>query len=612
MKKNSFKITPIRAAVIGATLLAVNGVAVAAPVSTTLEFVCPFPLIGNQNIIAQISADIPEVVDVSKTNEVGPIHITTVNIIPDKARVGLGLVDATKITGTATAINNIHAISEDRPLVAVLDIEPTDVPTVAGPFNVLANGNAPVVTVDESHIGPVSITVDDLILNLVNLKSNGQVAPAPIGEFEADCSLVEGQDNTLVTLEVISDDIIVVPDPADIHVDVQTVDFGTVKMGDPAVTQTITITNEGDLDLTIYSASLSGAGAASFIENNSCTTVTKGSSCTIEVTYLASEAGTQNAILSIASNDTDESMIAVSLTGTADLEVPQNIEVNPSSIDFGTITLPSTPKTETITISNTGGEALTVSEVTVTGSYFIAGSDNCTGAIISPESSCTTNITFTPVEGTSEGTVTISSDDEDDSTIVIPLTGTGKDDTLPPIIFDVDYTLAGETYIAASRATVPLSGDISASLDAISGNLTGNMTLNPTSGKFEIIQGWKKYLATAKIEFETVKDVEGTLIDGKLVATSSAYIKLPKVTKTLFGWINWKIGGGKNCRTSEPVTFNIRTIDGEKFEPLIGGNVVGTYTLPKLENCGPLTGILNLKMAGPGNTINLNLAPNFK
>ena len=604
MKKNNFKINPIRAAVIGATLLAANGVAVAAPVSTTLEFVCPFPLIGDQTIIAQVSADIPEVVDVSETNAVGPIHIYTDNIVPENARLGLGLVGATRITGTATAKNTIHSVSEIRPLVAVLDLEPTDVPTESGPFNLLADGDAPIVTVDETHVGEVSITVDDLVLNLVNYTSTGAIAPAPIGEFEADCTLVPGQDNTLVTLEVVNGGIIIPPnDPADIHVDVESIDFGTVKMGDPAVTKIITITNEGDDDLLINSVDFAlGSDDASFIQNHACTTIVKDASCTVEVTYLAAEAGTKNATVEIKSNDEDESTVSVTLTGKADLDVPAVLEVNTNAIDFGTIAT-GTDKTETITISNTGGEALTVSTVDISGTEFAAGND-CVGAIISPDSSCSTDVTYTSIEGPSAGTVTVSSDAGDAN---IALTGLGE--TTEEYKFILDYTLAGTSYIAASRATIPLTGDIHAELGASSGDLTGGMALNPTSGKFEIIKGWSKYLATAQIQFEPVGGLEGSLVDGKLVATTSAYIKLPKVTKTRFGWINWTIGGGANCRTSEPVTFNISTIDGEAFSPLLGGKVVGEYTLPKLKNCGPLTAILNLKMAGPGNKIDLNLVP---
>jgi len=609
MNKSTFKINPIRAAVIGATLLAANGAAMATTVSTSLEFICPFPLIGDQNIIAQISGDFPEIVDISKTNAVGPIHIDTVNIIPDKARQGLAFVDATTITGTATSYNSIHAVAEDLDLTTVLTIEPTTIPTdESGPFNVLADGDAPIVYVNESHVGPVSITVDDLVMDLRNLKADGSVAPAPVGEFIADCTLAEGQDNTLVTLEVVNGPG-TTDEPADIHIvgEVAALDFGSMQLGQSA-TKTITITNAGDLDLGINAISISGTGAAAFTETNTCTTISGGSTCTIEVTYTASEAGAQSASLTIESTDQDEPLVSVALTATAQVELTPEIDVNVTSIDFGTIDA-GTSKTETITITNTGGAALTVSGIDVTGSEFTKTSDTC--SIIAAGSSCNTQINYTSVVGISSGTATITSDDEGDSSIAIPLSGTGKEIEEEKLIVHADLSVDGDTYIAASKATMPLSGNISADIDILSGNLTGDLLLNPTVGKFEVISGWSRYLATAQVEFEPVDSVEGTLIDGKLIATTSAYIKLPKVTKTLFGLVNWPIGGGKNCRTKEPVSFNITSVDGEHFEALLGGNVTGNYTLPKLENCGPLTSILNLKMAGPDNKISLSLVPSF-
>jgi hypothetical protein len=77
----------------------------------------------------------------------------------------------------------------------------------------------------------------------------------------------------------------------------------------------------------------------------------------------------------------------------------------------------------------------------------------------------------------------------------------------------------------------------------------------------------------------------------------------------MFGLINWPIGGGANCRTVEPVTFTVTSPEGEPFDALLGGRVIGTYDLPKLENCGALTSILSLKLKGKGNTIDLTMTP---
>ena len=179
------------------------------------------------------------------------------------------------------------------------------------------------------------------------------------------------------------------------------------------------------------------------------------------------------------------------------------------------------------------------------------------------------------------------------------------------MIIPVALDVAGSTYIAANHGTVPLSGVIQSEFNLTQGSFTGDLNLDPTAGSFEIIQGWKRYQATAQIEFEPVGETVGTLVDGVLVATSQAYVKLPKVTKTLFGLVDWKIGGGAECRTKEPVTFTITSADGEYFDALSGGEVTGTYTMSALENCGVLTSILSSKLAGPGNTISLSLTPNL-
>ena len=57
----------------------------------------------------------------------------------------------------------------------------------------------------------------------------------------------------------------------------------------------------------------------------------------------------------------------------------------------------SAPQTETVT--NTGTANLTISTVTVGGTNagdFATSADTCTGATVTPNSTCTVNVTFTP------------------------------------------------------------------------------------------------------------------------------------------------------------------------------------------------------------------------
>ena len=621
MKATNFKLNPIRVAVIGAALMATNGAAIAAPVTKTIDFLCPFPIIGDQLVSAQISADFPEVLELDENGEVvlPSIYVDTVNTIAEKGKLGLSLVDAEKVTGTATSINTFHTAAGDIDNTTLLTIVPTTVPTdTPGTFDVPANGNSPAQTFDTSHEGIVTLSVDDLVMDLTNYKANGQIATAPVGQFVADCALAEGADNVLVSFEVGGGTPPPPPEiPADIEVNPSSVEFGVLQLGQ-TVTKTVTISNVGELPLTITNIS---SDNSAFLVDTSCDVIEGLSTCDLTVTYIASEEGLQNGTLVIASTDEDEASVEVALSGTGELEVFPEIEVTQTALDFGEIDA-GTSAAQTITINNVGGAALTISGLEVSGSEFVKTADNC--STVNAGESCSAEVTYTSTVGASTGSVEITSDDADEPSTIVTLSGTGKEEPVDPCVVNPDaeecqepptpgvklnFDVNGSSYIAANHGTIPLEGVITNNFDLLAGTFTGELLLNPTQGSFEIIQGWKQYQATAQIEFEPVGQTTGTLIDGKLTAISSAYVKLPKVTKTMFGFINWKIGGGSDCRTKEPVQFTVNSLEGERFNPLVGGQVTGSYTMPALENCGLLTSILSSKMKGAGNTIELNMLP---
>ncbi len=605
MNSNTRFLSPLRLVIASAALVAASHSVMAAPITKTLEMICPFPLIGDQTILAGITVDYPDQVILADNPVLGPIQVDVITTVPDKARQGLAFVDATLVTGTAQSINTFHTVVGDIDNTSLLTLAPTEIPSgESGSFDVPASGLAPAVEFNASHVGMVSLTVDDLILHMKNYKENGQVAPAPVGEFDADCTVIAGQDTTLTTFEVVGDGPIIIDTPADIDVLTTQLDFGALQLGQSA-TQTFSITNIGDLALGINSISIAGINGAAFGETNTCTTLSGGASCNVNVTFTASEEGAQTATLVIASTDEDEPSVSIALSATAQVELLPEISVTPTSINFDTINV-GTSASQTISITNTGGAALTVSGVAVSGSEFVKSSDNC--SLITAGGSCDIEIIYNAILGSSSGALTITSDDQQQPNLVIPLAGTGKEED-GGFVLEIPLDVQGTTYLAASGGTMPLSGTILSQLNLSTGEFTGDMQLNPTSGSFEVIKGWSRYLATATVEFESVGETVGSLLDGKLVATSTAYIKVPKVTKTLFGLVDWPIGGGDNCRTKTPVTFTVSSPSDQPFDAIEGGLVTGSYTLPKLENCGLLTSILNLKMAGEGNLINLQMTP---
>ncbi|HVC47537.1 MAG TPA: choice-of-anchor D domain-containing protein [Terracidiphilus sp.] len=79
----------------------------------------------------------------------------------------------------------------------------------------------------------------------------------------------------------------------------------------------------------------------------------------------------------------------------------------PTSLSFGDQTYGTTSAAQTVTLTNTGGVALTPTSVSATGDF--AQTDNCTGATLAANASCTIQVTFTPTAtGTRTGTLTVN------------------------------------------------------------------------------------------------------------------------------------------------------------------------------------------------------------
>src|SRR5437899_2331883 len=87
-------------------------------------------------------------------------------------------------------------------------------------------------------------------------------------------------------------------------------------------------------------------------------------SCTISVTFTPQAAGTRSASLVIADNATGSPHSAA--LSAAVVAVAQ-ISVSPSSLSFGNQNLQSSSAIQTITLSNTGTAALSITSIAVSG-----------------------------------------------------------------------------------------------------------------------------------------------------------------------------------------------------------------------------------------------------
>jgi hypothetical protein len=103
-----------------------------------------------------------------------------------------------------------------------------------------------------------------------------------------------------------------------------------------------------------------------------------------------------------------------------------NVGLSPSSVDFGTQLVGATSSPRTVTVTNTGNQDLPAPTIQLSGanSPDFAESDTCSSTI-SPQSSCTVTLTFTPTLFAGEKATITLTDSAPDSPQTISLTGTG-------------------------------------------------------------------------------------------------------------------------------------------------------------------------------------------
>jgi uncharacterized repeat protein (TIGR01451 family) len=206
-------------------------------------------------------------------------------------------------------------------------------------------------------------------------------------------------------------------------------DFGTQVIGQPSGVQTFTVTNTGNADLHMQSATTSGSSDFS-ITSDTCSgnPVTPGNACTIGVTFTPSQTGSRTGTLTI-SDDAADSPQVVSLSGTG---TQPTVSLSPNSLAFGSQAVGTTSAAKTVTITNNGTADLHVSGVSVGGANagdFAASSSGC-GTVPSGGGTCTVSVKFTPAAaGARSATLNIASD-APSSPDQVSLSGTGLNSRL--------------------------------------------------------------------------------------------------------------------------------------------------------------------------------------
>lgn len=199
------------------------------------------------------------------------------------------------------------------------------------------------------------------------------------------------------------------------------VNFGDITLGLSSAVQTSTLTNTGTA--TLSSIVVNNPSLPDFTQTNNCgATLAISASCTISMVFTPTAANTEQATLSVTSND-PQGPASIVLNGRG---------VNPVVLSPPSITLTATYTTKTsatavLTYTNQSGPTIAVATIAYSGGDFAVFSqtNNCIGNVVNG-ASCTINITFTPTSNGTKTTTLVITDNANGSPRSIVVTGQAK------------------------------------------------------------------------------------------------------------------------------------------------------------------------------------------
>jgi len=170
---------------------------------------------------------------------------------------------------------------------------------------------------------------------------------------------------------------------------------------------------------------------------------------------------------------------------------------------------------------------------------------------------------------------------------------------------EIDYDASGTTTLSSTGSSIALGPSVMKTYISTTGDgtLTADLPLPPAAASFNVL-GFLP--TTGTVSFVPAATVTGQLSAEPpltISATARYYVKLTDV----------KVAGipafvGDHCQTVDPVTIDVATPAGQRFDITDGGDLTGSYDLGHFHDCGLSTPMLNLLLPGRGNTVAFHLS----
>ncbi len=276
--------------------------------------------------------------------------------------------------------------------------------------------------------------------------------------------------------------------------------FGPQILNTTSAVQAVTLTNAGDVALTLISARVTGGD---FTAVNGCGNSLSGHSvCTISVAYVPKVVGAEKGVLTVADQFRSQT-VALAGTGLA----PAGVSLSPfASISFPVTGVGATTDSQLVTLTNNGDVSLSLGGVAITGDFLIVAGTNGCGASLGPGTACTLQVVFRPtVGGMRTGSLTFT-DSAANSPQALTLMGPGVDFTFEP---------TGQTTVTVTSGTSAVYGFLLTGAEGIPGTASFTCLGAPVNATCVVTPQSPALAATTVIVVTVATGVTTTAFGGK-------------------------------------------------------------------------------------------------
>lgn len=299
---------------------------------------------------------------------------------------------------------------------------------------ILTNAGNATVTISQASVNGNGFSSSGLVLPL---KLNaGQstaftvvYAPTAAGNSNGTLTIVSDASNTNLAISL-AGTATKPTAPGVLVSSLSALNFGSIEVG-KSKSQSESLTNTGDIALTVSQAHLTGAGF-SMSGLLLPAKLDPGQSASFTVTYSPTSAGDNSGAINLTS-DASNPTLAVSLSGTATaVPSPAILAQSLARLVFGSIQVDTT-KSEIETLTNTGGSPVTITQANVSGAGFHVVGLSLPLKLNAAQSAHFT-VNFSPTSaGVSNGSLVLVSDASNPS-LAASLSGTGYDAPDPGVL----------------------------------------------------------------------------------------------------------------------------------------------------------------------------------